>query len=250
MENALSGFSKPFHEDLERLIFELAALSRPLWIPTLMLVARRVKYWVEPLLYRVVFVASERQIHKLRAYGFPAITTDLAAIVHKPPQFFANAVHSLNFDHIPAISHFVISLGACTGLTKLVLSVSPGPQGLHALSRLNHLRRLELVADGIDLLDEDPVPVFPCLTHLELMVPEDRSDESDYSDLEKLPRLFPRLTHFALCSPPTHPWSMRSKRPTRKCPSPSSASFPVCAVPRRRQGPVSGGRPAFCLCCV
>ncbi|KAJ7131272.1 hypothetical protein C8R44DRAFT_871785 [Mycena epipterygia] len=37
--------------ELERKIFELAALSRPKAIPTLMRVAWRVKLWVEPLLY-------------------------------------------------------------------------------------------------------------------------------------------------------------------------------------------------------
>ncbi|KAJ7775478.1 hypothetical protein B0H16DRAFT_1713066 [Mycena metata] len=115
------------------------------------------------------------------------------------------AVRSIRFnDDVPVIFQLVTVLGACTGLRNLVLNVSLGPEGLQALSHLNQLCRLELVADGINLLYEDPAPVFPCITHLKLMVSKDRS-EADYSDLEKLPRLFPRLTHFAHCSPPTQP---------------------------------------------
>ncbi|KAJ7887662.1 hypothetical protein B0H14DRAFT_3430691 [Mycena olivaceomarginata] len=39
--------------ELEREVFEICSLSRPVSIPTLMLIAKRVKEWIEPLLYRV-----------------------------------------------------------------------------------------------------------------------------------------------------------------------------------------------------
>ncbi|KAJ7887124.1 hypothetical protein B0H14DRAFT_2696630 [Mycena olivaceomarginata] len=42
--------------ELECTIFEIAALARPKMIPSLILVAHRVKHWVEPLLYRVIMV--------------------------------------------------------------------------------------------------------------------------------------------------------------------------------------------------
>ncbi|KAJ6467443.1 hypothetical protein C8R45DRAFT_477757 [Mycena sanguinolenta] len=44
--------------ELGHQIFEIAALARPRQIPTLMLLARRVKIRVEPLLHRVVSLAS------------------------------------------------------------------------------------------------------------------------------------------------------------------------------------------------
>ncbi|KAJ7624418.1 hypothetical protein FB45DRAFT_82821 [Roridomyces roridus] len=50
--------SEPFESalpiELEQRIFELAAYTDPLLVPTLMVVAWRVKQWVEPLRYRIV----------------------------------------------------------------------------------------------------------------------------------------------------------------------------------------------------
>ncbi|KAJ7089493.1 hypothetical protein C8R43DRAFT_1050599 [Mycena crocata] len=56
--------------DLEREIFEMAARSRPCSIPTLMLVASRVKAWVEPLLYRTIFIFHK---YDLVAAGYPTL---------------------------------------------------------------------------------------------------------------------------------------------------------------------------------
>ncbi|KAJ7095067.1 hypothetical protein C8R44DRAFT_813875 [Mycena epipterygia] len=44
--------------ELERLVFESAALSHATDIPNLILVAWRIKNWVEPLLYRAVLVCT------------------------------------------------------------------------------------------------------------------------------------------------------------------------------------------------
>ncbi|CAK5266550.1 unnamed protein product, partial [Mycena citricolor] len=46
-------------EDVERYIFEIGAFSNPRSISTYMLVARRVKIWLEPLLYRTLVTGSE-----------------------------------------------------------------------------------------------------------------------------------------------------------------------------------------------
>ncbi|KAJ6543046.1 hypothetical protein B0H19DRAFT_1172653 [Mycena capillaripes] len=55
-------FSEPrLPPELEVLIFETAALSHPAAIPKLMLIAHRVKHWVEPLLYTVVFLPLDRR---------------------------------------------------------------------------------------------------------------------------------------------------------------------------------------------
>ncbi|KAJ7121829.1 hypothetical protein C8R43DRAFT_1136349 [Mycena crocata] len=47
--------------ELEREIFEIAAHSRPRSVPTLVLVASRVKVWVEPFLYRTIFLDAYTQ---------------------------------------------------------------------------------------------------------------------------------------------------------------------------------------------
>ncbi|KAJ7762894.1 hypothetical protein B0H16DRAFT_1528085 [Mycena metata] len=47
-----------FPPELERLVFEMAAHARPPTIPTFMRVARRVKIWVEPLLYRTLHLCA------------------------------------------------------------------------------------------------------------------------------------------------------------------------------------------------
>ncbi|KAK7053602.1 hypothetical protein R3P38DRAFT_2851179 [Favolaschia claudopus] len=57
-------------QELERLIFEAAARLSPVHAPSLMLVAWRVKFWVEPFLYRVIYHTSRDQPER---HGFPII---------------------------------------------------------------------------------------------------------------------------------------------------------------------------------
>ncbi|KAF7369467.1 hypothetical protein MVEN_00276400 [Mycena venus] len=52
--------------ELERAVFETAAYTRPLSIPKFMLVAWRVKIWLEPLLFQTI-VVSRRREHDLLA---------------------------------------------------------------------------------------------------------------------------------------------------------------------------------------
>ncbi|KAJ7622087.1 hypothetical protein FB45DRAFT_1061718 [Roridomyces roridus] len=55
--------------ELERVIFELAAYTRPLSVPSLMLVAWRVKAWVEPLLYRVLLLSETWSVFGTGLHG-------------------------------------------------------------------------------------------------------------------------------------------------------------------------------------
>ncbi|KAJ7719090.1 hypothetical protein DFH07DRAFT_316018 [Mycena maculata] len=50
-----------FPTELEREIFELTAFLRPRWMSTLILVAQRVRTWIEPLLYRVLAIQGSRE---------------------------------------------------------------------------------------------------------------------------------------------------------------------------------------------
>ncbi|KAJ6564458.1 hypothetical protein B0H19DRAFT_1141137 [Mycena capillaripes] len=80
-------------EDLEREIFEISAYSRPIFIPMLMLVARRVKLWVEPLLYRTIVLES----WEVTVNGYPVHSwgTLVPILESKPTSFFHNAVRNL-----------------------------------------------------------------------------------------------------------------------------------------------------------
>ncbi|KAJ7628269.1 hypothetical protein DFH06DRAFT_1338714 [Mycena polygramma] len=65
--------------ELEREIFKTAAVMYPGKIPTLLLVARRVLVWIEPLIYSVIRIADEN----------PSICHALlSAMASKPPMFF------------------------------------------------------------------------------------------------------------------------------------------------------------------
>ncbi|KAJ6521621.1 hypothetical protein DFH09DRAFT_1424685 [Mycena vulgaris] len=72
----MAGDSPTLPPELEQHIFELAAISRPACIPTLMLVARRVKHWVEPLLYRTVVIGFQ-PIPDLPGGGNPYAFADM-----------------------------------------------------------------------------------------------------------------------------------------------------------------------------
>ncbi|KAJ7613221.1 hypothetical protein FB45DRAFT_939193, partial [Roridomyces roridus] len=200
-----SGPSVPL--DLEHTIFRIAALSRPSRIPNLMLVAHRVKVWVEPLMYRVVLLHDDND-EGLMLDGLPRLTynTFLCLLTTKPPEFFASSVkhlflgnaspspHSLS-DHMRSI------LDTCTGVLSLndTLRLSSAHRGL--LHPLQHLRRVVMDlqffplhrAPGFPPL-EFSQPWFAHITHLEVThcspgIPGSRN-------LACLRRI-PHLTHFA-----------------------------------------------------
>ncbi|KAJ7741701.1 hypothetical protein B0H16DRAFT_1564897 [Mycena metata] len=78
--------------ELERIIFEMAALLRPTNIPNLMRTAWRVKNWVEPLLYRTVFIQPMLST-SYHIDEFPQLTLQglRQQSATKPPGFFQSA---------------------------------------------------------------------------------------------------------------------------------------------------------------
>ncbi|KAJ6564449.1 hypothetical protein B0H19DRAFT_1374774 [Mycena capillaripes] len=107
-------------EDLEREIFEISAHSRPVFIPTLMLVARRVKIWVEPLLYRtIVLQTAEDQLE-----GYPTHSWDTLSIILKstPASFFLHAVRNL---YLMASDRHKMLLTHCRAIENLWIGGSP-----------------------------------------------------------------------------------------------------------------------------
>ncbi|KAJ7896192.1 hypothetical protein B0H13DRAFT_2523379 [Mycena leptocephala] len=211
--------------ELERLIFETAAVSRPMSIVDFMLVAWRVKNWqvtlhllmilmtmavgyrTEPLLYRVVLLcrAQERQIS-----GFPVLPPEIMRriIADKPPKFLLDPVRHLLFDTTVERSEVQTILTACTHVANL-FAYTVSNWRLGALVGLQHLRRLAInVYELLELCHKDPTPVRN-LTHLELFNSFSASNYS-YSDTDdrmgNVPDLcaylahMPHLTHIAFNS--------------------------------------------------
>ncbi|KAJ6461536.1 hypothetical protein DFH09DRAFT_1229094, partial [Mycena vulgaris] len=87
-----------FPFDVERIILEMTALSRPVSIPALMLVAWRVKDWVEPWLYRTLVIGTDT------IDGIPRCDMETFRRIArtKPPFFLRDSVRNLMVYSVPA----------------------------------------------------------------------------------------------------------------------------------------------------
>ncbi|KAJ7087511.1 hypothetical protein C8R44DRAFT_991359 [Mycena epipterygia] len=176
-----------FPPELERQIFEICALWRPVGIPKLMLVAWRVKDWVEPLLYRTIAVNQTAQLIPM----LPAFTENFlsSAVKLKPSSFFRQAVRHLFLPFI-ADDAYQLVLSACTCLENLWVNDDLSDKiPLFAPLRLKQL--YAIVSPLLRTLT--PIhPFFSKITHLEVLDPPD--------DLENWIRplsLIPQLTHLS-----------------------------------------------------
>ncbi|KAF7351747.1 hypothetical protein MSAN_01607900 [Mycena sanguinolenta] len=179
--------------ELERIIFETAALARRRTIPRLMLVAGRVKLWIEPLLYEVIML-SGAAFEERDSLGLPHFNIDilLKAIKRKPPLFFQNAVQHLFLEHRILAKELDVICTACTGVVNL-FHFNTGLHNLAALRNLHHLRRLTLSFPEFLLFwrSDGTHPVLNNLTHLELYA-------GPIHKLIDFPSLMSRLTHISL----------------------------------------------------
>ncbi|KAJ7100933.1 hypothetical protein B0H15DRAFT_464941 [Mycena belliarum] len=186
-----------FPRELERQIFEIAALSRPTSIPTLVLVAWRVKEWVEPLLYRTLIVDDGDTV------WFPSTT-----YTHRIYEFrnFCLAVQSDSWPMIinerPLAAHLSVirnlqicetledywPIVLCDGLQNLwTVSLPPASMLEHLL-----LRRLHGFLDELFMCLSPTRRFFSQMTHLEMFCTE----EHPSTWLARLP-LLPQLSHFS-----------------------------------------------------
>ncbi|KAJ7168472.1 hypothetical protein C8R46DRAFT_1091741 [Mycena filopes] len=204
MPNEASRNFPIFPAELEREIFELAALFRPTTIPDLMLVASYVKNWVEPFLYRTI--VFEHPID-----GYPAFDPYILirAIQSKPAAFFRNYVRHLNlrdssYPMTREEAHFIIS--ACTGVENLIVTDSDA--SILSEDFLRNLRPLKRLSIGLQRLFHPsvaffrphlgPAPidfnhrVFSQLTHLEI------SDLLNFDTTQWVElAILPALTHLS-----------------------------------------------------
>ncbi|KAF7368006.1 hypothetical protein MSAN_00866400 [Mycena sanguinolenta] len=181
--------------ELEHRIFKIAALARPIGVPTLMLVARRIKIWVEPILYRVVFLKDSAADYTdvLHYRGLPTFTPD--ALKKRSQQSFGHVRHLFIDDDLVGETALTSWLLACTGATNLYAWLICTPGILDSISGFMNIQYLTI--DVRALCDTTvPLPLFLTVTHLELL---DFTNESDNVDCVcRNLSLIPRLTHVAL----------------------------------------------------
>ncbi|KAJ6603327.1 hypothetical protein DFH09DRAFT_393112 [Mycena vulgaris] len=171
-----------------------------------MLVASRVKIWVEPLLYRVVFLIDDplERHREDRVDGLPwlGFDTGLRLISDKPTQFFADSVHHLFIDNLTSTQSGSLTAdsmatiaAAFYGVTDLFANVSikgllPIIGGMTSLNRLG--ARMDGLFDGLPV--DFGHGLFQNLTHLEVF------DEGMATQVGDGLPLIPNLTHFAFDS--------------------------------------------------
>ncbi|KAJ7445011.1 hypothetical protein B0H11DRAFT_2088191 [Mycena galericulata] len=188
--------NRRFPSELERAIFEISALSRPVLIPNLLLVAWRVKTWVEPLMYRAIFVTERRPLD-----GFPRFTRAMLVrlIETKPPGFFHASVRYLFLDEISwphdpvEVQRERVILTACTGVTNLLATHRIESEHVHFLQNLplRHLTiRLEVLGGNFAL------SFFRHITHLEFL-PDTTGIQPNVDEWALRLSLLEHLTHIA-----------------------------------------------------
>ncbi|KAJ7100924.1 hypothetical protein B0H15DRAFT_464811 [Mycena belliarum] len=187
-----------FPQDLERHIFEIAALCRPRSISTLVLVAWRVKEWVEPLLYRTVVVGDV-------AFCFWESYPDglkpdpwRALINRRTPAARLASVRNLQIDGTDLVGdehldNWPGTVALCPGLQNLWLSKVPFGSDVYALKNLL-LRRLHCEDDGIFASFSPTHRFFSQLTHLEISHIKEPPILGIW--LDRL-SLLPQLSHFS-----------------------------------------------------
>ncbi|KAJ6542196.1 hypothetical protein DFH09DRAFT_46827 [Mycena vulgaris] len=155
--------------ELQREILEFVALSNPRSIPKLLLVAKHVKAWIEPLLYRV-FTVADRGVVPDTDHLRITSRTFLKILDAKSPSFFQDHVR-----HVAMLSGATVAenqriLSKCSGIVGLGLAhVSAEPALLPVLARLP-LVRLAVAPEvlfgsfGVDFGHA----MFSRLTHLDL----------------------------------------------------------------------------------
>ncbi|KAJ6593237.1 hypothetical protein B0H19DRAFT_1246031 [Mycena capillaripes] len=189
-------------EDLEREIFEIAACCRPREICKLILVARRVKLWVEPLLYRTIALSrlndtgAQYPAHSQDTL-FPILDSESrpalrAAVRNLMLVWLSASDGAFVLSRCPGIENLWITGGLQAMVSKLLPSVADLPN----LKRFHcNLTALFSSAPGgqIDFTHR----LFERISHLELLdyyrLAEVERDSERWCTIARLPA----LTHLA-----------------------------------------------------
>ncbi|KAJ7035988.1 hypothetical protein C8F04DRAFT_494085 [Mycena alexandri] len=181
--------------DLERVIFELAASAHLSCIPTLMLVAWRVKAWVEPFLYTAVFLGTSN-------HNTPV---EFVTNLELRSSFYRDTVRHICL-HPPSVldprtilaTHAIFT--TCTHVETLAVKSARNQSNAFLLPLIQKFPALtRLHADLADLLSvlsrnerSAAFDAFSSLTHLEMREHTPTADVC--AGLTRLPH----LTHLAL----------------------------------------------------
>ncbi|KAJ7694377.1 hypothetical protein B0H17DRAFT_1057510 [Mycena rosella] len=179
--------------ELEREIFRTTAFLHPGRIPTLLLVAQRVKIWVEPFLYQIVVFTPGALFDGVLSSIKPFTSMQFRPATRtKPRSFFRDHVRHLciGLQDLPAEDVEEV-LSSCSDVTNLLLFVDLDPRLFDLVARMP-LQRLctdlrGLFAEGIDLTH----PLFTNITHFDII--DSTASMEDWAGLA----LLPSLTHLA-----------------------------------------------------
>ncbi|KAF8645119.1 hypothetical protein AX16_007948 [Volvariella volvacea WC 439] len=168
--------------ELEELIFKLAAWGDRAHAPRLLLVAHRVHYWVEPIVYDTIVCSSHCEWHPL--------------CPQPPVARYAGHVRHLLLVDLDIDDHCWEHLSACRRVEDLAIWAELTPKTISWISGLP-LKRLSVHIE--DLFRDGTLdfrhPVFFNITHLDIL------DDIDFwGRLDELP-LLPDLTHLSLNGP-------------------------------------------------
>ncbi|KAJ7617182.1 hypothetical protein FB45DRAFT_933585 [Roridomyces roridus] len=183
--------------ELEQAIFEVAAYEEPPCVPRLMLVAWRVKKWVERYLYRILLFSDVPSpgLHGVYAYPYDASEDEDEILLHThitslPIDLLKSSVQHLCVRDYSELTQFLLS--TCSSVEDFWGS----PLGEH--ERLGSLPLKRLHCSLFDVFEPTPVDfshaLFSHVTHLEIF---DRSMTVDLPSWSGLASI-PHLTHLAL----------------------------------------------------
>jgi hypothetical protein len=168
-------------QELMRFIFEIAAevegSRSELNIWNLRLVSQDVLSWVEPGLFKSLYIANNRVLLKL-----------LEILTAKPPGFVDHAVKNLFFSFNCSASKVALIVCLCKGLTTLLATCGP-PFSAVANLRLKRLNTLGCFYSEVGH-NVFSLPMYAQLTHLELLTSISERRHLKFGEL-------PCLTHLA-----------------------------------------------------
>ncbi|KAF5317232.1 hypothetical protein D9611_003842 [Ephemerocybe angulata] len=176
-------------EDVASNVFELAAIKSAADSLSLATVSRKVKSWVEPIIYREVSVDQTGLF----------VRTIRDKISTKPSNFFALHVKSVFIDWDVPLVDILPALEKCLSVRSVALWVATRPwPPLWAFMGTNYPviapRRLSLTSSALDDSDRDfSRPIFREVTHLDLGLLKDQTEWS-WSTLKSMEG----LTHLRL----------------------------------------------------
>ncbi|KAJ7847428.1 hypothetical protein B0H13DRAFT_1730318 [Mycena leptocephala] len=190
-----SATDRTLPTELEREIFEIAAFFNPDSMPVLLLVARRVKIWIEPLLYQIITIydpslVTPSVLTPNRVFRY-SITGFHRLMGRKPTSFFHDYVRHIQL-FISDMEEITKILSICDATMNLALYAPELPALLPPPLSSLPLQRLSVSAEKLfpgTTARDFSHPFFSQITHLFLLDSDRDGDWGTWSTLAQMPRL-------------------------------------------------------------